>query len=991
MVRDAAGNLWLATTGDGAMRLEGGRELDDARWQFFTAENSGIASNDVRSVYADRAGNIWFGTTGGLSRFDGTAWKTIVAPGLGSGEPVVAFLEDSKGSLWVGTASGGNRFDGQRWTSFGEMDGWLGGLGTETLFEDSQGGLWAGTENGAFRFNGLEWINLVPNVYVTTFNDGSSEGIVWIGTRENLVRYNLETGEQEFFDSENSDITTGWVQDLHMDSDGRLWVSTFAASRTSRSLWWILGLVVLSFSYVSVNTYRGYRRAPEIHAGKLGQGILAKPDSLYSIIYGLLARSHEASGILTWVTYSLAAPNILTCLADYLALTGDMTGAEATAALAVLCSDLRVDEALEQSVAALEADLTRAWARSLYRLHSLLVVALNVHRVSDIVNLELTVNLSKATGGLSLWSSCEPVEALPPFLPQGSSEAWLTFEQVGLALHKYRKVDAAVDRLSYLAEALGAIDRAQNTIRLVGLPEGTAMAAVANRWRTVIADEINRIGGQAKLQLELRTHQVRRAARVALVLRLQNSGRAVAENIVVVFQPGEGVSPAGETQIAVGQLSSGNSTLVEFVIAPTDIEAVRVAFRVMWDDRVADDNEIEFADIVRFFEVAEEFHYTPNPYIVGHPVKSTKMFYGREDLFRFIADNLSGPGQDYTFLIHGQRRTGKTSILYQLQSGRLGGNYIPVLIDMQELTPFVNSTGDLLSEMAYQLTRSTRKAGVAVGEPMPEAFLPSPTRAFSRFLDVLEDSLGDQRVLIMFDEFELIESKIAAGKLDRDVLGYFRSLMQHRDRFVFFFTGTHHLEEMSHDYWSIFFNIVRYRRVSFLDPDEAARLIRDPIEGSLNIDELAVEKIINLTSGHPYFIQLLCWTLVNHCNVQQRNYATINDINEVLQEIMVSGEAHFAFIWQQTTSDERLALAGLAHTLRPGKIWARPSEILNTLAGGTDIKMQQAGLVGVLDGLTLQGVLEVAADGALRYRFRLDVLRLWIKVTKPIAAVLEHE
>jgi hypothetical protein len=368
------------------------------------------------------------------------------------------------------------------------------------------------------------------------------------------------------------------------------------------------------------------------------------------------------------------------------------------------------------------------------------------------------------------------------------------------------------------------------------------------------------------------------------------------------------------------------------------------------------------------------------------------MFHGREDVFRFVAGNLGGPVQDRTLVLHGQRRTGKTSILYQLLQGRLGERFIPVLIDMQELALLINSTGDFLNELAYQLARTVRKVGVDIEEPAEESFTISPTRAFNRFLDALGDSLidGDRRVVIMFDEFELIESKIADGKLDADLLGYFRSLMQHRDCLVFIFTGTHQLEEMSHDYWSIFFNIALYRRVSFLSPAEATRLIREPVAGALDVDELAVEKIINLTSGHPYFVQLICWALVNHCNVQERNYATINDVNEVVHEILMTGEAHFAFIWQQATGAERLALAGLAHTLRPGKAWARPDEILNTLITSGDTQIQRIALVNTLDQLVAQEVLRVAGDGALRYCFQLGVLQLWVETTKSIATLLER-
>src|SRR6185369_14502158 len=104
-------------------------------------------------------------------------------------------------------------------------------------------------------------------------------------------------------------------------------------------------------------------------------------------------------------------------------------------------------------------------------------------------------------------------------------------------------------------------------------------------------------------------------------------------------------------------------------------------------------------------------------------------------------------------------------------------------------------------------------------------------------------------IVLMFDEFELLEERILQGKLEPESLGYLRSLMQHRDDLVFIFTGTHKLEQMSKDYWSIFFNIALHQQISFMDTDAATRLIREPVQGKLSIDDLVVDKILSLAHG----------------------------------------------------------------------------------------------------------------------------------------------
>lgn len=53
-----------------------------------------------------------------------------------------------------------------------------------------------------------------------------------------------------------------------------------------------------------------------------------------------------------------------------------------------------------------------------------------------------------------------------------------------------------------------------------------------------------------------------------------------------------------------------------------------------------------------------------NPYVIGPPVRNQAMFFGREELFQFIADNLRKDAK--VILLHGQRRIGKSSVLRQI-------------------------------------------------------------------------------------------------------------------------------------------------------------------------------------------------------------------------------------------------------------------------------------------------------------------------------------
>ncbi|MGB3061134.1 MAG: hypothetical protein WBE17_15480, partial [Anaerolineae bacterium] len=72
-----------------------------------------------------------------------------------------------------------------------------------------------------------------------------------------------------------------------------------------------------------------------------------------------------------------------------------------------------------------------------------------------------------------------------------------------------------------------------------------------------------------------------------------------------------------------------------------------------------------------------------NPYIVGPPIEDRALFFGREDVFDYVRSGLATRADNVTLVLYGGRRTGKTSVLRQIQRGRLGTTFAPVYVDMQ--------------------------------------------------------------------------------------------------------------------------------------------------------------------------------------------------------------------------------------------------------------------------------------------------------------------
>src|SRR5690349_18042910 len=76
-----------------------------------------IGSGNVQSILQDKAGNLWFGTTGnGLYKYDGKSFtRFLAADGLNS-NTVYSLLEDKDGKIWIGTEAGLCLYDGKSFT-----------------------------------------------------------------------------------------------------------------------------------------------------------------------------------------------------------------------------------------------------------------------------------------------------------------------------------------------------------------------------------------------------------------------------------------------------------------------------------------------------------------------------------------------------------------------------------------------------------------------------------------------------------------------------------------------------------------------------------------------------------------------------------------------------------------------------------------------------------------------------------------------------------
>jgi tetratricopeptide (TPR) repeat protein len=373
--------------------------------------------------------------------------------------------------------------------------------------------------------------------------------------------------------------------------------------------------------------------------------------------------------------------------------------------------------------------------------------------------------------------------------------------------------------------------------------------------------------------------------------------------------------------------------------------------------------------------------FPPNPYVIGVPLTGESGFYGRSRVFAFIKETLATEQQD-VIVLYGQRRVGKTSILHQA-TRRLAadGEVVPVYFDLQ------GKGRQSLGEVLYQLARDIARALSMAPEPR-EAFDDIGRHFSDAFLPSTYAVLGpERRLLLLFDEFDVLGDELWASTsgqpsvpLAADKLfSYLQDLIMHQQKLAFIFVVGRRIDELPTNFSGLL-KQAAYRRVGLLSDDDARALITRPTDGVLAFGDGAVDMILSLTAGHPYFTQLMCYETYNYARANQRHEISGDTLLGLIDPAIETGHGAFNWFWEGLPRAERFILSAIAGVVDERGVAAR-----------TAIQSVLERHRIVLTGLELQDAPKRLAEweilqpeGQEAYRFTVDLVRRWMVRHHPL-------
>jgi len=368
-----------------------------------------------------------------------------------------------------------------------------------------------------------------------------------------------------------------------------------------------------------------------------------------------------------------------------------------------------------------------------------------------------------------------------------------------------------------------------------------------------------------------------------------------------------------------------------------------------------------------------------NPYVAGNPVGNSPAFVGRADVLREVLRVLRRP-QDNAIVLYGQRRIGKTSILQHLAAVLpQEGPYRAVYFDLQDKAAW--PLGRVLQDLARTIAN-------ARGQPDPDLGADPETAFRQEWLPaVLGDLPEGCSLVLLFDEFDVLADP-QAEQAAAAFFPYLRDLLTcDPQRLQFVFVIGRNVDDLTNIALSLF-KVTPARRVSLLNRKDTADLVYlSEANDTLRWPDEAVERVWQLTSGHPFLTQQLCshvWEQVYDEEPDEPPTVVSTHVDAAVPDALEASRNALEWLWGGLRPAERIVASALAEA-GAGPI---TEERLEYVLRESGVRVFMRELQNIPKTLQDWDILE-SADGG--YRFRVELLLRWVADHRPLRRVYREE
>ena len=436
---------------------------------------------------------------------------------------------------------------------------------------------------------------------------------------------------------------------------------------------------------------------------------------------------------------------------------------------------------------------------------------------------------------------------------------------------------------------------------------------------------------QLNLRLPVESYVPDTDEKIEVQIVLENErGRSPAESLELIVQEDETFFRVTEPNIKQNEsLRGGEQSIltVPLRVTPDALQSQTFSLSLCAQYRTRTEEQLQTSvqEISIRLYSEDEFGEIENPYAQyaeGNIVGDVKMFYGREELIQNIAHAIQeSRTQSKCVLVFGQKRSGKSSVLYHLKKLLEKDRELLILnlgnmsthLDQDAQTSLLHQfLKGILRELKRAIQQKQREglSPLELAIPGKEFYdHPAPLQLFEDTFMKLKDLTDNQtgredwrglRAVLLIDEFQYIYDSIIQNKIRGSFMQNWKALLQ-ANYFSAVLVGQDVMPKFKRRFPNEF-GTTQDERVTYLKEEDASKLIDEPIriggrQGDSRYREQAIERILDLTAGSPFYIQIICNRLVDYMNVKHAGLITEADVeqvkNELIQDVNALGSDKF--------------------------------------------------------------------------------------------------
>ncbi|NEQ39856.1 MAG: ATP-binding protein [Okeania sp. SIO3I5] len=382
-----------------------------------------------------------------------------------------------------------------------------------------------------------------------------------------------------------------------------------------------------------------------------------------------------------------------------------------------------------------------------------------------------------------------------------------------------------------------------------------------------------------------------------------------------------------------------------------------------------------------------------NPYTIGSPIFKPEDLFGRDKILSFIQQQLTSGAK--AILLHGQRRIGMTSLM----------NYIAEDINLDEFVFVRLSLEDKhhksLDKILYDLARNiTDELGISrnrITIPSQEDLKAEPQDFFDIFLLQVYQELKRKNLVLLIDEFDMLWDN-SCTEINPFVYFLISIINLQEKLFTILFVGR---QGSSLEFIQGLFREVGElpcKELGLLDKSDTIKLITEiPREvTNYQYDPDAIEAIWELSCGHPYYTQLLCFCLFQQARNQDKWNVTYQDVKGVIDRSFEQGEPAFVSPLEVLSTLEKIILSAVAEAQKIAtnsfeSNIISPFLILEMYGAKFTENLIEEVIIGAthlvnLGFLEQIGVQKFQKIRVPTYRVKIELFRLWLLKQYPLEA-----